>query len=98
MAATIHISDKSHQLLQDLARDTDAPMGQVLEEALEAYRRRRVLDEIGAGFATLRQDPQAWEALERERAEWDATLTDGLMPTDERSTPSEPKPSTPNGD
>ena len=53
-------------------------MQSLLEEAVEALRRRRFLEETNAAFASLRKSPAAWTALRAERKEWDATLLDGL--------------------
>jgi hypothetical protein len=64
--------------LHELARDVGVPMAEVVERAIELYRRQRFIDQINAGYAALRNDPEAWAEVEAERAEWDGTLTDGL--------------------
>lgn len=53
-------------------------MQQVLDQALELYRRQRILEETNAAYAALRADPAAWAEVEAERRAWDATLADGL--------------------
>jgi hypothetical protein len=60
-------------------------MTEVLDKALDAYRRKVFFEKLNAGYAALRADPEAWAALEAERKLWDATLMDGLDP-DERWT------------
>ena len=50
----------------------------IITRALEAYRRKRVLDGTNAAYATLRGDTIAWEEIRREREAWDVTLADGL--------------------
>jgi hypothetical protein len=45
---------------------------------LEKGRRHQFLDEVNAAYATLRNDPQAWEEELAERALWDRALDDGL--------------------
>ena len=50
----------------------------LLDEAVEALRRQRFLEQLNAAYATLRADPRAWEAIESERRAWDVTLPDGL--------------------
>jgi hypothetical protein len=50
----------------------------VLERALEQYRRQQLLEDVNAAYAVLHADTAAWAELERERAEWDQTLADGL--------------------
>jgi len=75
---TIRVSEKTRDTLHALARDVGAPMAEVVEQAIELYRRQRFIDAINAGYAALRDDRQAWAEVEAERAEWDGTLADGL--------------------
>lgn len=44
----------------------------------ESDRRQRFLEEVNAGYAALRADPEASSAHTAEIAAWDATLADGL--------------------
>ena len=67
-----------------LARAEGKPMLALLDEAVEALRRQRFLEQVNAANASLRTDPQAWEAVETERREWDATLADGLAVAEPR--------------
>jgi hypothetical protein len=53
-------------------------MPELLEKAIEAYRRRQFLEEGNREFAALRADRKAWEQEQKERAEWQNTLTDDL--------------------
>jgi len=50
----------------------------LLDEAIEALRRQRFLEQMNAAYAALRADPRTWEAIEGERRAWDVTLRDGL--------------------
>ena len=50
----------------------------MLEQAVEAYRRELFYAELNAAYERLQADPVAWEEELAERAEWDATLADGL--------------------
>ena len=75
---TIRVTVQTRQLLQELARQTDGSMQSVLAEALEQYRRQRLLAAANAAYAALRAQTDAWAELERERAAWDNTLADGL--------------------
>ncbi len=50
----------------------------MLERAVENYRRAQFFEELDAAYARLQADPAAWEEELAERAEWDATLADGL--------------------
>src|SRR5947208_16080020 len=81
---TVRISEATHRMLRELAERTGQTMTEVLDQALDAYRRKVFFDELNAGYAALRADPDAWAELEAERKEWDVTLMDGLA--DERWT------------
>jgi hypothetical protein len=82
---TVHIGEASHQLLKALADQTGQTMMDVLDKALDAYRRKLFFEQMNAGYAELRADPEAWAEHMAERKLWDATLMDGLDP-DERWT------------
>ena len=53
-------------------------MTKVLDEAVEALERKVFFAKVNQRFAELRADPEAWKAIEAERAEWDRTLGDNL--------------------
>lgn len=78
MSLTIRISRSAHASLRRLAEEADEPMTELLDKAIEAYRRQRFLEGLNADFAALRSHPAAWADEEAERQEWDATLPDGL--------------------
>ena len=77
-ATTVPISDASYQLLKELAEQTGQTTLEVLNKALDAYRRKLFLEQLNAGYAELRTDPEAWAEHLAERKLWDATLMDGL--------------------
>jgi predicted transcriptional regulator len=78
---TIRVSTRTHDLLHELAHTAGVPMQQVLEQALEQYRRQQILHAANAAYAALLADPSTRTELEKERAAWDVTLTDGLEET-----------------
>jgi hypothetical protein len=84
-APTVPISAAAHQLLKDLADQTGQTITEVLDRALDAYRRKVFFEQLNAGYAELRADPKAWAEHLAERQQLDATLMDGLDP-DERWT------------
>lgn len=53
-------------------------MQAILEQAIDMYRRQRMLIALNDAYAALQADPAAWSDLEAEREEWDVTLNDGL--------------------
>jgi hypothetical protein len=77
---TVPISETAHEILRELAQQTGQTTMEVLDKALEAYRRQVFLEAVNAGYAALRADPEAWAEHLAERQLWDATLMDGLDP------------------
>ncbi len=76
--STIRISEASHQFLKKMAEQSGQTMMVVLDTAVEAYRRKLFFDQMNAGYAELRADPEAWAEHLAERKLWDTTLMDGL--------------------
>jgi len=95
---TIPISDASHQLLNKLAEETGQTTLEVINNALDAYRRELFFRQMDAGYAELRDDSKAWAEHQAERKLWDAALLDGLDPDEHWTedgrclTPEEDKP------
>lgn len=81
-APIVQISETSHLVLKELAEQTGKPMSEILDKALDAYRRQVFLDAVNTGYAQLRADPEAWADHLAERKSWEATLMDGLDPTE----------------
>src|SRR2546426_6079413 len=82
---TVPISEASYQLLKELAEQTGQTMMDVLDKALDAYRRKLFFEQLNAGYADLRADPVAWGEHLAERKLWDTTLMDGLTPDEQWS-------------
>jgi hypothetical protein len=53
-------------------------MTEVLDQAIEVYRRQRFLRGLNADFVALQQDKAAWAEELAEREAWDSALADGL--------------------
>ena len=75
---TIHVSLKTRNLLDQLVRDSGLSMQEVVDQALELYRRQQILAQTDMAYRALRADPEAWQAFRTEQIEWDTTLSDGL--------------------
>ena len=73
----LRVTSKTHDTLRAIAKEKGSSMQQVVEEAVERYRRQLILDETNAAYAALRKDPKAWAEVEAEQAAWDVTLHDG---------------------
>ena len=78
--STVAISEMANRMLEHLAEETGQTTTDVLEKALDAYRRKLFIDQVNAGYAALRADPAAWAEVERERRSMDGCLMDGLDP------------------
>ena len=74
---TIRISESSRKMLYDLARQDNKPLQAIVEQAIESYRRKRFMEGLSDDFASLRNNPENWQAEVEERKEWDVTLADG---------------------
>ena len=77
-SVTVRVAEATHQVLERLARSSGRSLQATLDEAVEAYRRRRLLDDANAAFASVRASAKTWETEEAERREWDVTLSDDL--------------------
>jgi len=53
-------------------------MQAILDKAIETYRRQHFLETANAAFAALRENAEAWQAEQEDRAAWDVTSADGL--------------------
>ena len=77
-SATVRVSRETLQVLRELAQQLDEPMPKILAVAVEAYRRKKILDQSNLAYEALRSDPEAWPEEQKERQAWEATLEDGL--------------------
>jgi hypothetical protein len=75
---TVCISEAAQRILQELVEQTGLTMREVLDKALDAYRRQLFFEGLKADYAALRADPQAWAEELAERKLWEGTLLDGL--------------------
>ena len=66
-APTVAINEPAHQVLRELAHKTGRTISEVLDQALETYRRKVFFDQLNAGYAALRADPEAWAERLAER-------------------------------
>jgi hypothetical protein len=79
-APAVQISEASHQILKELAEQTGQTMTDVLDKAVDAYRRKLFFEQLNTAYAALRADPVAWAEVEEERRSMDGCLMDGLDP------------------
>lgn len=77
-STTVRVNERTHAVLRELVAATGKPLRQVLEDAVDMYRRDLFFADLDATYAKLRADPVAWEEELAERALWESTLADGL--------------------
>jgi predicted transcriptional regulator len=75
---TVRVKKETHEILRNLAAKADTTIVAVLEEAVREYHRKKYWEEVDAGYARLRADPEAWAEYQEEIRAWDCTLMDGL--------------------
>jgi hypothetical protein len=78
MAETVRIKPETHAKLRDLATSTGDSLPELLDKAVEDYRRKTFLAECNRAYEALKSDPKAWAEELKERDGWDATLLVGL--------------------
>lgn len=76
--STIRIPARAQATLRQLAAESNRPMQDIADEAIEAYRRQQILERTNAAYATMCVDPDVWAEELAERAAWDVTLNDGM--------------------
>jgi hypothetical protein len=91
---TVAIRQAALRKLQELAQWSGLSIDDALEKAINDQYDRQFWDAVNAGYAALRADPEVWAAVEAERRAWDATLMDGLDPTENWADDGTPLPPT----
>ncbi len=76
MPTTVRISNRGRDVLLQLSREADTTMTDVLDAALDSYRRQRFLEQASLAYASLSTDSD----FQREIASLDNTSNDGLEP------------------
>lgn len=70
-STTVRISSSAKTTLKVLSERTNRRMQEIVDEAIEQYRRRLFLEEANEAFARLHADEQCWTEELEERAAWD---------------------------
>ena len=55
---TVRVSARTHDTLKELAARSGEAMQEILDQAVEAERRRRFVEEANASYARLQQDAE----------------------------------------
>ncbi len=88
-ATVVKLKPATHAKLQEIAKTTHRPMGEVVSEMVERYEREKFWAEANASMDRLRANPVAWKDYQDEIAIWDQTAGDGLENEEPYYTPEE---------
>lgn len=75
---SVRVDSATDRSIDELAKETGQTKAAIVRDAVRDFRRKTFFDGLKSDFEALRQDPDAWAEVCRERAEWDATIADGL--------------------
>ena len=74
-----HLDEQTLGKVDRLARQDHVSPERVIADAVEFYRRQRILEETNAAYAAMRADPEASAAFDAECAAMNGTMQDGLV-------------------
>ena len=77
---TLRVNRTTHDLLKEIASESGETLTAIVDEAVKDLRKKRFWDAYDRASEALKADPVAWNEYQREIAEWDCTLSDGLEP------------------
>ena len=78
MSKMMRVDEQIYETLEQLSQDTGISKQKVLKEALDLLAREKFLESANKAYQAVRSNQKAWQREQKERAEWDATLEDGL--------------------
>jgi hypothetical protein len=77
-SVTVRISEEERKVVKGLSEKLGVSMTEVLNRAVEKYRKEVLLSETNKAYARLKEKPDEWKDELEERKLWDNTLSDGL--------------------
>jgi predicted DNA-binding protein len=82
VSTIVRISRNAKRILEDLAERSGETMSEILNRAIEEYRRNEFLRETNIAYAELRRDKSKSNAFDTELSSLETTLMDGLDPNE----------------
>lgn len=73
----VRISEGTHDAIKGIASEMGESMQNVVEHAVDRYKRELFLENLNRDFDVLRNNEPEWESELEERELWNATLSDG---------------------
>jgi hypothetical protein len=77
-SVTVRISEEERKVVKGLSEKLGVSMTEILNRAVEKYRKEVLLSETNKAYARLKEKPDEWKDELEERKLWDNTLSDGL--------------------
>lgn len=77
-SVNVRVSEQAYQKITEVADKTGRSKQEIINHAVEEYRRKLFLLEANQAYAALKNNSAAWQDERRERELWDSTLEDGL--------------------
>lgn len=77
-STVVKIKPDTHTALQQMSRDEDRPMGEIVADLVSRYERERFWREASGDLARLKQDECAWRDYRDESTALDQLANEGL--------------------
>ncbi len=77
-SSTIRVDDKTLKTIRRISKEAGISMQEILDKAIEDYRRKQILMEANEAYTVLRENPQKWKEEIEERQDWDTAIADDL--------------------
>lgn len=74
----VRVSEMTYQTVRSLAEATSVSMTELIDRAVEAYRRRAMVEMANRRWSELMADDKVRDEIQAERRAFDASLLDGL--------------------
>jgi hypothetical protein len=74
----VRVSENTHEMLRSLSTKEGKSMQDIIDQAVEDYRRKAFLEGLSDDYRLLRENPEDWKEHEEEMTLWDNALEDGL--------------------
>ncbi len=78
VSTNMRVYDKTYSQIDEIAHKLKISKQEVLDQAVESYRRELFLREANNAYAALRNNLEAWQNEKEEREAWDYSIQDGL--------------------
>jgi predicted DNA-binding protein len=78
MADMVRVSQKTDAILDALAKKTQRSKMEIVDKAIELYRRKLFMDEVNQAYDKLKSNPVNWQDELKERELFENTLLDDI--------------------